>query len=99
MAPTKKQKQAQRQQEQLVSQALTQDTPKTSHRSFDDDDDDVDASPSIGDSRAPVGLANQNGATDSEDDADDAPIEVVSNRISRKQAAEQSSLLKAQEKE
>lgn len=93
MAP-KKQKQAQKQQEQLISQALAQKAPKASHRSFDDDDEVADEA----DTQAPLSVVDQNGTVDS-DEEEDAPIEVVSNKSSRKQAAEQATKLKALEKE
>lgn len=99
MAPAKKQRQAQKQQEQQISQALAQTAPKSSHRSFEDDDDEVVALDDDSVQQTQLSVVDQNGSADSEDDADDAPIEVVSNKISRKQAAEQASKVKAQEKE
>lgn len=100
MAATRKQKQTQKLQEQAMSKALAETKPTTSHVSFDDDDDD-DMVDNIAQeetlSQSNVEASHGNLSEEDSDD-DDAPIEVVSNKTSRKQASQVSAKLKAQEK-
>ncbi|SPO24839.1 uncharacterized protein UTRI_01832_B [Ustilago trichophora] len=99
MVAARRQKQAQKLQEQQMSRALAESKPSTSHVSFDDgEDDDADNAPQTATtSRSNVQTSKaESGDEDSEDD--DAPIEVVSNKTSRKQASQDSAKIKAQEK-
>lgn len=97
MVAARRQKQAQKQQEQQISKALADSKPASNHVSFDDDDDDKAAAPVPEASTA--NTAALNGSEEEEEDEDDgAPIEVVSNKTSRRQASQDSAKLKAQEK-
>ncbi|SPO23154.1 uncharacterized protein UTRI_01832 [Ustilago trichophora] len=99
MVAARRQKQAQKLQEQQMSKALSESKPSTSHVSFDDDeDDDTNDGPqtaTISTLNAQIPKAE---SRDEDSDDDDAPIEVVSNKTSRKQASQDSAKLKAQEK-
>ena len=98
MAAARRQKQAQKLQEQQMSKALAEAKPSTSHVSFDDDDDDIGNAQQTSSSSSGI-VANTNIESDHEgSEDDDAPIEVVSNKTSRKQATQESAKLKAQEK-
>ncbi|EST07622.1 hypothetical protein PSEUBRA_002712 [Kalmanozyma brasiliensis GHG001] len=93
MVAARRQRQAQKLQEQQISKALAEAKPASNHVSFDDDDeDDVQAT------RQAPEAATAHGASDQEEEDDDAPIEVVSNKTSRRQASQDSAKLKAQEK-
>ena len=102
MVAARRQKQAQKLQEQQISKALAESKPATTHVSFDDDDDDDDdddntrvaeasASASI-----PALTSKNDQSSDNEDD--DAPIEEVSTKSSRKQALQDLARLKAQQR-
>lgn len=99
MVAARRQRKAQKLQEQQISKALIEAKPAANHLSFDDDDDEIasatqgepPASSSTGPTQPTEGLED-----DSQDD--DAPIEVVSNKTSRKQASQNSAKLKALEK-
>lgn len=97
MAVARRQKQAQKQQEQQISKALAEPKASTSHVSFDDDDDDAQGT-STSTFTGAATPASIEGRSDDSDEDDDAPIEVVSNKTSRKQATQESAKLKAQEK-
>lgn len=101
MVAARRQKQAQKLQEQQISKALAESKPSSNHVSFDEDDERNDTEH--------VPETTTNLTTSSVDDAgaepliegsddDDEPIEVVSNKTSRKQAAQDSARLRAQEK-
>ncbi|SNX83231.1 uncharacterized protein MEPE_01937 [Melanopsichium pennsylvanicum] len=99
MIAARRQKQAQKLQEQQISKALAESKPITTHVSFDDDDDDVIENAQ---KTAPVSslsiVQTAVQAPHEGSDDDDAPIEVVSNKTSRKQASQDSARFKAQEK-
>ncbi|SJX61744.1 uncharacterized protein SRS1_12728 [Sporisorium reilianum f. sp. reilianum] len=101
MVAARRQRQAQKLQEQQISKALAEAKPANNKVSFDDSDDQdntgsAQASTSAATPISPARNAQASDDDDSEDD--DAPIEVVSNKISRKQATQDSARLKAQEK-
>ncbi|KAJ1028655.1 hypothetical protein NDA16_001821 [Ustilago loliicola] len=101
MVAARKQRQAQKAQEQAISKALAESKLSTSHVSFGDDDDNDDddntqevASSSTLKNTIPGARASDEGS----DEDDDAPVEVVSNKTSKKQASQDSARAKAQEK-
>lgn len=99
MVAARRQRQAQKLQEQQISKALTDSKPASNHVSFDDDeDDDADAVPSAPSTSDPKLGEQINASSDNDSEDDDAPIEVVSNETSRKQATQDSARLRAQEK-
>ncbi|SPC66912.1 uncharacterized protein UHOD_02463 [Ustilago sp. UG-2017b] len=96
MVAARKQRQVQKAQEQAISKALAEPKPSTSHVSFGDDDDSN--TQEAGSSLNVRTAAHNFEASDDGSEDDDAPVEVVSNKTSKKQASQDSARAKAQEK-
>lgn len=96
MVAARKQRQVQKAQEQAISKALAEPKPSTSHVSFGDDDDSK--TQEAGSSLNVQTAAHKFEASDDGGEDDDAPVEVVSNKTSKKQASQDSARAKAQEK-